>query len=133
MTDRDEAFFNVLREHLQPLFSEFMDLQMWARICVSDLEGDDELVHQTLTELLPGFFVSRLSVDGSDFANTWTPRCRIELGMELKGQDLHVEVNLTCSDITDVAFVNQTLPKELGEVDLVKEFQRKHLLLAITG
>jgi hypothetical protein len=132
MTDQIDAFTTVLQAHLQPLFDDFMNLEVWARICIGDLEGDDEHIREILAAQLPGFDVDWVTVDGTDFADTWTPKCCIVLCMELKGHDVRVEVYLTRAIITDITFGKQPMPKELKQIDLVKEFERKHLLLALS-
>lgn len=132
MTDKAAAFFSVLHNHLQPRFDSFMNLEVWARMCIGDLEGNDEQIRETLTDQLPGFYVASVTIDGTDFADTWTPKCCLVLGMELKGHDVHVEVYLTRATITDIAFGKHPIPKELEQIDLVKEFERKHLLLALS-
>jgi hypothetical protein len=132
MTDKLDAFTAALQAHLQPLIDRFMNLEVWARICIGDLEGDDEQIRETLTDQLPGFDVDWVTVDGTDFADTWTPKCCIVLCMELKGHDVRVEVYFTRSTITHITFGKQLAPKELEQIDLVKEFERKHLLLALT-
>jgi hypothetical protein len=130
MTDQTKAFLNMLQDHLRPLFDKFMNLEVWARICIGDLEGDDEQIRETLTDHLPGFHVDWVTVDCTDFADKWTPKCCVALRMVLKGHDVHFEVYLTRATITNITLGKQHMPKELGQIDLVKEFKRKLLLLA---
>ena len=75
MTDQIDAFTAALHDHLQPLLDDFMTLEVWARICVGDIDGDDEYIRDLLAEQLPGFDVDWVTADGSDFTDTWTPKC----------------------------------------------------------
>jgi len=129
MTAQQDAFATVLTEHLQPLFDEFLTLEIWARICVAHMDGDDEVIRDMLAEQLPGFDVDWATAE-DDAADGWTPKCCIKLNSEIKGHDLRIEVHLTKSTITRITFGNDVLPKAISKVDMVKEFERKQLLSA---
>jgi hypothetical protein len=125
MTDQIDAFTAALQAHLQPLFDRFMNLEAWARICIGDLEGDDEHIREILAEQLPGFDVNWVTVDGSDFTGTWTPKCTLVLCTEIKGEEVRVDVDVTKSTITAVKLAPTVLPASLNGGDLVHEFEKR--------
>jgi hypothetical protein len=132
MADQIDAFTGALQAHLQPLLDDFMNLEVWARICIGDLEGDDEHIREILAEQLPGFDVNWVTVDGSDFTGTWTPKCTLVLCTEIKGEEVRVDVDVTKSTITAVKLSNKELPASLDGVDLVHEFGKWQTYLVLS-
>ena len=133
MTDQIDAFTGALQAHLQPLLDDFMNLEVWARICIGDLEGDDEHIREILAEQLPGFDVNWVTVAGSDFTGTWTPKCTLALCTRIKGEEVCVDVDVTKSTITAVKLSAKELPSSLDGVDLVHEFEKWQTYLALSN
>lgn len=132
MTDQIDDFTAALQAHLQPLFNGFMNLEVWARICISDLDGDDEHIREILADQLPGFDVNWVTADGSDVTGTWTPKCMLGLGTGIKGEEVRVDVAATRSTITNVKLVPTVMPASLANIDLVKEFEKRQLILTLS-
>lgn len=132
MTDQIDAFTASVREHLQPLFNDFMTLKVWAHLCVAEHKGNDAQMSGWLTNKLPGFAVDRFTVEITDFTDTWTARLFIALSVELKDHSVCVHVSLSHATITDITLGEEPMPDELDQIDLVKEFERKQFMIALS-
>lgn len=131
MTDQIEAFTASLREHLQPKLDQIMNLELWARICVADFDGADEEVCYDLSQKLQGFDVESVNASDTDFA-TWTPKCSLSMNVEIKDYGVSFVVNLTNSTIISIDLDPEFFAEVPPNIDLVKEFERKQLMLALS-
>lgn len=131
MTDQIEAFTASLREHLQPKLDQIMNLELWARICVADIDGTDEDICYDLSQKLQGFDVESVNASDTDFA-TWTPKCSLSMNVEIKDCGVSFVVNLTHSAIISIDFDADFLSEISPNIDLVKEFERKQFMLALS-
>lgn len=131
MTDQIEAFTASLREHLQPKLDQIMNLELWARICVAYIDGTDEDICYDLSHKLQGFDVESVNASDTDFA-TWTPKCSLSMNVEIKDYGVFFVVNLTHSTIISIDFDADFLSEISSNIDLVKEFERKQFMLALS-
>jgi hypothetical protein len=127
MTGQTDDFVAALQAHLQPLFNGFMNLELWSRICIGDFDCNDEHIRIVIANQLPGFDVDYVNVDGTDFEDTWTPKCMLGLSTKKKGEEVRVDIEMTKSAITTVKLPEEGLPASLNGVDLANEFEKRQL------